>query len=190
MGTNLKELRLIQQAQGGHSHAFTELIQPYQHRVYALALHKLNHPQEAEDIVQETVLRVYVHLNRYKQPFKFSTWVFRIATNLCIDRLRKRIRTLSLDAPVSLCSDHNRYPCLADRNRTPEEVLLEQEEYAALRDAMEKLPSHYRSVLFLRYMKEMTLSDIGKTLKIPVTTVKSRVHRGRKALKSHMATSG
>lgn len=190
MGTNPRELRLIQQAQRGHSHAFTELIQPYQHRVYTLALNKLNHPQEAEDIVQETVLRVYVHLNRYKQPFKFSAWVFRIASNLCIDQLRKRKSVLSLDAPVNLCPNHNRYSRLVDQNRTPEEVLLEREEYAVLREAMKKLPSHYQSVLLLRYMKEMPLSDIGKTLKLPVTTVKTRVHRGRKALKRHLAASG
>ncbi|OYD06836.1 sigma-70 family RNA polymerase sigma factor [Paludifilum halophilum] len=165
------------------------MVQPYRQRVYSLAYQKLNHAQEAEDIVQETILRVYVHLKRYNCRHKFSTWVYRIASNLCIDRIRKKKAVFYLDSPVDTDTRDDWYQRLSISVETPEESLLKRERRTELLRAVGQLPPNYRSVIFLRYMRHLPLSDIGRMLHLPVNTVKTRVHRGREALKHQLAAS-
>ncbi|EGK09613.1 ECF family DNA-directed RNA polymerase sigma subunit SigW [Desmospora sp. 8437] len=181
------EKKWIALAQSGDENAFVQLIRPYEHPLYLLAYRKLKHPQEAEDIVQETLLRAYSHLNRFNRRNQFSTWIYRIASNLCIDRMRKKKADFYLDAPLEQGKETCLYQYIPASDKTPEELFFEGERRREVRQAMHELPSHYQSVMFMRYMKEMPLAEIGEALSVPVTTVKTRVHRGRKALVRQLA---
>ncbi|MDR6227602.1 sigma-70 family RNA polymerase sigma factor [Desmospora profundinema] len=183
------EASLIRLAQAGNQAAFIELIQPYHRSIYSLAYRKLRHPQEAEDITQETILRVYSHLNRFRNGHRFSSWIYRIARNLCIDRLRKKQADIHLDSSWGIGSERDWYQRLPVGGPSPEECLLAEEEKNELRRALKRLPANYRSVMHLRYMKQLPLADIGKILRLPVNTVKTRVHRGREALRNQLASS-
>jgi RNA polymerase sigma-70 factor (ECF subfamily) len=185
MKSKRSETTLIRLAQMGDEAAFVELIQSYRCSIYRLAYRKLSHHQEAEDITQETMLRVYLYLNRFRHEHRFSSWIYRIAHNLCIDRLRKKNAVLYLDA--SHHSDWVRR--LSFDEPGPEELALTKEAKNELRRAMNHLPAIYRSVMHLRYMDQLPLADIGQILRIPINTVKTRVHRGREALRHQMGAS-
>ncbi|MNN45219.1 ECF RNA polymerase sigma factor SigW [compost metagenome] len=146
----------------------------------------LSNRHEAEDIVQETFLRVYKNWNRYDEKQKFSTWIYRIATNLCIDRLRKRKPSYYLDAEMNDQEGMDGYSLIPGDERTPESEYLLSETQQMIHHAIEGLPAKYKSVIILRYLQEMSLQEIGDILDMPVTTVKTRVHRGREFLRKKL----
>jgi len=180
------ETRLARLARKGDHRAFAELVELYKDKLYHLARRMLSQRQEAEDIVQETFLRVYNHLDRYDENQKFSTWIYRIATNLCIDRLRRRRQVYSLDAESSEHEGLDGYAMLPSDDRTPESELLLSETQRILHDAIETLPAKYKSVIVLRYLQDLSLQEISEVLDMPVTTVKTRVHRGREFLRKKL----
>lgn len=189
MKTKRDEKEWIARAKSGDRNAFVQLIGPYRRSLYLLAYRKLKHPEEAEDIVQETLIRVYTHLNGFNCQHSFSSWIYRIASNLCIDRIRKRKADVYLEAPLDQKEGRCLYHYIPAGDPTPEEIFFDRERHREVRQALTELPSNYRSVMFLRYMKEMPLAEIGEVLSMPVTTVKTRVHRGRKALVNRLAAS-
>lgn len=183
------ETRLVKLAKTGDRGAFADLVELYKDKIYHLGYRMLGNRQEAEEIVQETFLRVFRSLERYDESMKFSTWIFRIGTNLSIDRLRKRKISYSLDAEVVSDRDgegSDWYGMLASEDPTPEEQILLSETQRRIRDAIETLPEKYKSVVILKYMEDMSLQEIGDVLGMPVTTVKTRVHRGREFLKKKL----
>jgi len=155
----------------------------YTDKIFHLGYRMLNQRQEAEEIVQETFLRVYNHLGRYDENQKFSTWIYRIATNLCIDRLRRRKITYSLDADLTEGEGVDWHATLASNQGDPEKELILSETQQQIRQAIETLPDKYKTVVILRYLHDMSLQEISDVLNIPVTTVKTRVHRGREFLR-------
>ena len=181
---NYIETRLVQLTKKGDRRAFEELVDLYKDKIDHLGYRMLHHSHEAEDIVQEAFLRVYLHLDRYDENQKFSTWIYRIATNLCIDRLRKRKASYSLDAEVQ---DNEGgmdwYSMLPSNEQSPEDQLLLTEKQLRIRKAIETLPEKYKAVVLLRYMEDMSLQEIGDVLNMPVTTVITRVHPGRDYLR-------
>jgi RNA polymerase sigma-70 factor (ECF subfamily) len=180
------EARLARMAIKGDQQAFAELVGLYQDKLYHMAYRMLNNRQEAEDVVQEAFLRVYNNLERYDDNMKFSTWIYRIATNLCIDRLRKRRPSYSLDAESSEFEGLDGYAMIPSDNRTPESETLLSETQRIIHQAMETLPPKYKTVMVLRYLHELSLQEIGDALGMPVTTVKTRVHRGREFLRKKL----
>jgi RNA polymerase sigma-70 factor (ECF subfamily) len=142
--------------------------------------------QEAEDVVQETFLRVYKNLERYDESLKFSTWIYRIATNLCIDRLRKRKPSYSLDAESTDHEGLDGYSMIPSDNRTPESELLLTETQRIIHESIDSLPPKYKTIMMLRYIQEMSLQEISDVLDMPVTTIKTRVHRGREFLRKKL----
>ncbi|WP_166246155.1 RNA polymerase sigma factor SigW [Paenibacillus turpanensis] len=177
------ETRLAKLAREGNRRAFADLVELYKDKMFHLGLRMLSNRQEAEDIVQETFLRVYMNLDRYDENQKFSTWIYRIATNLCIDRLRKRKASYSLDAEISDGEGQDFYSMLRSEDPTPEDVLLLSETKQKIHNAIRELPEKYKSVVILRYLHDLSLQEIGDVLNMPVTTVKTRVHRGREYLR-------
>jgi RNA polymerase sigma-70 factor (ECF subfamily) len=172
-------------AQMGDLEAFGAVVEAYQDQLYTLALRLLCDSAEAQDAVQETLLRVYQHLPRYDDRFKFSTWVYRIATNACIDRLRRRRSESSLDGwsedgEGSLAFLHER---IASTVPTPEQALVQSETVSEVQRALGDLPPLYRTVIVLRYVQDLSLQEISDILHVPITTIKTRIHRGREALK-------
>lgn len=180
------DTRLVKLARKGDQIAFAELVDLYKDRLFHLAYRMLFNRHEAEDIVQETFLRVYKNWHRYDEKQKFSTWIYRIATNLCIDRLRKRKPSYYLDAEMNNQDGLDGYTLIPGDERTPETEYLLSETQQIIHQAIEGLPAKYKSVIVLRYLQELSLQEIGDVLDMPVTTVKTRVHRGREFLRKKL----
>ena len=184
---NYVEARLAKLSLGGDRRAFAELVEMYKDRIFRLAYRMLGNNQEAEDVVQETFLRVFTNLHRYDESQKFSTWIYRIAANLCIDRLRKRKNLYSLDADMTDNSEGSDwYSLLPSNEKTPESHMMVSETQEQVRKAIDALPEKYKSVVILRYLHDLSLQEIGEVLDMPVTTVKTRVHRGREYLRKKL----
>ncbi|RJX39199.1 RNA polymerase sigma factor SigW [Paenibacillus pinisoli] len=183
---NVLENRLARLALKGDQQAFAELVDLYQDKLFHMAYRMLNNRQEAEDVVQDTFLRVYKNLERFDETLKFSTWIYRIATNLCIDRLRKRKPTYSLDAESQEYDGLDGYSMIPSDNRTPESELILSDTQRIIHQAMESLPPKYKSVMMLRYIQDLSLQEVGDILDMPVTTIKTRVHRGREFLRKKL----
>ncbi|MCD9025689.1 RNA polymerase sigma factor SigW [Cohnella silvisoli] len=180
------ETRLARLALKGDQRAFAEIVDLYKDKLYHLAYRMTGNRQEAEDVVQEAFLRVYKNLDRYDENQKFSTWIYRIATNLSIDRLRKRRAIYSLDAESSDHEGLDGYAMLPSDDRTPESELLLSETQRLIHEAIATLPVKYKSVMILRYLQDLSLQEISDVLDMPVTTVKTRVHRGREFLRKKL----
>ncbi len=180
------ETRLARLARKGDQRAFAEIVDLYKDKLYHLAYRMTSNRQEAEDVVQETFLRVYKNLDRYDENQKFSTWIYRIATNLCIDRLRKRRAVYSLDAESTEHDGLDGYSMMPSDERTPETELILTETQKLIRDAIQTLPVKYKSIMILRYLQDLSLQEISDVLDMPVTTVKTRVHRGREFLRKKL----
>lgn len=180
------ETRLAKLSRNGDRGAFAELVELYKDKLFHLGLRMLGQTHEAEDIVQETFLRVYTNLQRYDEHQKFSTWIYRIATNLCIDRLRKRKPNYSLDAEIPDGEGSDWYSMLSSDQAGPDTVFILSETQQHIRDAIDALPEKYKSVVILRYLQDLSLQEISDILNMPVTTVKTRVHRGREFLRKKL----
>ncbi|GKU76646.1 RNA polymerase sigma factor SigW [Paenibacillus sp. L3-i20] len=183
---NVVENGLARLALKGDQGAFAKLVDIYQDKLFHMAYRMLNNRQEAEDVVQDTFLRVHKNLDRFDEALKFSTWIYRIATNLCIDRLRKRKPTYSLDAESNDYDGLDGYSMIPSDNRTPESELILSDTQRIIHQAMESLPPKYKTVMMLRYIQDMSLQEVGDILDMPVTTIKTRVHRGREFLRKKL----
>lgn len=180
------DVRLAKLARKGDQRAFAEIVELYKDKIFHLAYRMLNNQHEAEDIVQETFLRVYKNLDRYDENQKFSTWIYRIGTNLCIDRLRKRKPSYSLDADMNDQEGMDGYSMIPSDDRTPESEMLISETQRIIHQAIESLPAKYKTIMILRYIQDMSLQEISEVLTLPVTTIKTRVHRGREFLRKKL----
>lgn len=177
------EARLVALAREGHRGAFAELVELYKSKIYHLAYRMLGNLQEAEDVVQDTFLRMYEHLHSYDRSRKFSTWLYRIATNLCIDRLRRRRAVYSLDADMSEGEGMDGYSVLPAEEPGPEDNLVLSERQRIIMEAIASLPDKYKAAVALKYYQDLSLQEISEILQIPVSTVKTRIHRGREYLR-------
>lgn len=176
----------IKQVKKGDQNAFGEIVEIYKNKVYQLCYRMLGNRHEAEDVSQEAFIRAYVNINTFKQDFKFSTWLFRIATNLCIDRIRKKKPDYYLDAELSGTDGLNMYSQVAADVELPERELESLELQETIQKEILKLPEKYRSVIVLKYIEELSLNEISEILDLPLGTVKTRIHRGREALRQQL----
>ncbi|MDY0407132.1 RNA polymerase sigma factor SigW [Virgibacillus sp. 179-BFC.A HS] len=176
----------IKQVKKGDQSAFEEIVAFFQNKIYQHCYRMLGNAHEAEDIAQEAFIRAYVNIHSYDEKRKFSTWLFRIATNLTIDRLRKRKPDYYLDAQVKGTDGLNMYSQLAADERLPEEQVQDMELQSWISQEIAKLPAKYRSIIMLRYLEEFSLQEISDILDIPLGTVKTRIHRGREALRKKL----
>ncbi|MGB8954010.1 MAG: RNA polymerase sigma factor SigW [Tumebacillaceae bacterium] len=183
----LLEYRVVKRAQKGDRMAFAELVELYKDKLYNLAYRMMGNAQEAEDVAQEAFLRAYKNLDSYNAKHKFSTWIYRIATNLCIDKMRKKKPDYSLDAAVDGIEGADMYTRIASSERTPEEEYVRAETQTEVQAAIESLPDNYRAAVVLKYMHDMSLQEIAEVLEVPVSTVKTRIHRGREALRASLS---
>lgn len=188
MQGNQLEQRLIEQAKNGNESAFIQLVERYKDKIFYLGLRMLRSAQDAEDIAQETFLRVYTNLDRFDVKHQFSTWIYRIASNLCIDRIRKKKPRFSLDEPIANDEGgQDWYSLQAGDEPTPEQTLLSLETRTEVLEALEQVPPQYKAAIVLRYFHDLSLAEIGEVLSLPVTTVKTRLHRGREALRKKLS---
>ncbi len=183
----LVEKRLAARARTGDREAFEELVEIYKDKIVQLGYRMLGNKHEAEEVAQETFIRVYVNLNKYDATHKFSTWIYRIASNICIDRIRKRRHAYSLDAEIHQDGEQNLYAALPDTSKSPEEQAVLGEMQVAVHDAVMSLNPTYRTVMVLRYFHDMSLQEISDVTNLPVSTIKTRIHRGREALRKKLS---
>jgi RNA polymerase sigma-70 factor (ECF subfamily) len=167
----------------GDLNALSDLIARYQNRLYRYLLRIVRQPAEAEDLFQQTWLKVVEKIGAFDAGRNFDAWLFTLARNLAIDHLR-RVRPQSLDEPLA----HSRYgETVADRipsrDDTPLEHALAAERRTAIGDAMSALPLIYREVLTLRFEEEMKIEDIAQVTAVPVSTAKSRLRRSLEQLR-------
>ncbi len=179
---------LVQAALEGDDRAFAELVSRYSGALYRLAWRMLRNEEEARDAVQEVFLRVHRALASFDQRRKFSTWILRITTNHCIDRIRRRrLKTLS----INVDDDEDRAPIdLVDNGPTPEANYGRASLQEMLDGLVAKLPPIYRAVVELRYKQQLAYEEIAQVLEIPLGTVKARLHRAHRQLKESIEATG
>ncbi len=168
---------LVARVLGGDQAAFSELVELYQQQVYNLTYRMLGNVGEAEDAAQEAFLRAYQHLDRYDPARPFKTWLLSIASNYCIDRLRKRRLTwLSIDEPLPP------HPNLTSSAPGPEEAVVLQERSHAIQELLGGLAPDYRAAVILRYWYDMSYAEIAEMLDTTESAIKSRLFRARQTL--------
>lgn len=176
----------INQVLKGDQNAFCEIVELYKDKVFQICFRMLGNRHEAEDLAQEAFVRAFINIHSFNIQMKFSTWLYRIATNLCIDRLRKKKPDYHLDAEIAGTDGLNMYSQIAADIMMPEEVLESLELQESIQGAISKLPEKYRSVIVLKYIEELSLKEVSEILDLPVGTVKTRIHRGREALRKQL----
>jgi RNA polymerase sigma-70 factor (ECF subfamily) len=179
---------VIRRAQAGDAAALLELVQGQQTYVYSIALSIMRNPADAADMTQEAFIRLLRGLSTYRAETKFTTWLYRLVTNVCLDGLRRRGRPVeSLDMVESgTAEDESRAPSerLADTDRQtqPEPTLELSESAAEVRSALEQLPTAQRLALTLHYFEDMRYEEVAETMGLPLNTVKSHLRRGKERL--------
>lgn len=176
----------IKQVRKGDQNAFGEIVELYKDKVFQLCFRMLGNSHEAEDISQEAFMRAYINIERYNIDRKFSTWLYRIATNLCIDRIRKKKPDYYLDAEVAGTEGLTLYSQIPASQLAPDEEVSKIELQEIIQNEILKLPEKYRAVIVLKYIEELPLLEISKILDLPIGTIKTRIHRGREALRKQL----
>jgi RNA polymerase sigma-70 factor (ECF subfamily) len=178
---------VVAQAREGHEDAFRELVRRYQRPVFSLVYRMVRDRELAEDLAQETFVKVLNAIDSYKPAFKFSSWIFKIANNAAIDHLRRReLDTLSLEgAPDATTPDRVEATTLqiSDHAESALEELEARELGSAIERAIELLRPEYRSCILLRHVEGRSYEEIAEILDLPLGTVKTYIHRARAQLK-------
>ncbi|MBM7663187.1 RNA polymerase sigma-70 factor (ECF subfamily) [Bacillus mesophilus] len=173
----------IKQVKAGDQNAYSEIVEIYKDKVFQLCYRMIGNIHEAEDLAQEAFIRAYINIDSYHMDKKFSTWLYRIATNLSIDRIRKKKPDVFLDAEVKGTDGLTMYSQLAAEGNTPEDEVESLELQQTVQEEILKLPDKYRAVIVLKYIEELSLKEISHILDLPISTIKTRMHRGREALR-------
>jgi len=185
--TDLKERELIRRAKQGDMLAFEELILQHEKIVYNLALRMMNHSEDAQDISQEVFLKAYRSLQNFDERSAFSTWLYRITHNTCIDEMRKRKGKQSYSLEEELESaDGSMQRQVADAGDTPEESLMRKEQKSEILQALDTLSEEHKAAIILRDVKGMAYEEIAEILELSLGTVKSRISRARNQLKTEI----
>ncbi len=181
-----EDIQLITRARSGDETAFRALLDKYERAVYSICLRMIRNRDEAADLAQEAFIKVFAMLERYNPSYAFSSWLFKITSNLCIDYLRKRrIETFAMDEPIS--GDHGDIQRQYEApDLDPEQRYIRNEKMERLGEAIENLPPHYRIMLILRHQENLSYEEIADSLDIPLGTVKARIHRAREMLKASL----
>jgi RNA polymerase sigma-70 factor (ECF subfamily) len=177
----------------GDASAFTPFVESFQSKVFQYTWLMCGQREDAEEVAQDTLLKVFESFDQLREPEHVKAWVFRIAKNYCMMKRRRSVfapeRELSLDellpgadSPGIAASDR-----VPDRRELPEQELLRKELNGALETAMQELPANYRSVVLLRDVDGLSTAEVAEVLELSLDVVKQRLHRGRLALRKRLA---
>ncbi|WP_448519115.1 RNA polymerase sigma factor [Rhodoflexus sp.] len=179
----LADFKLIDKAINGDEKAYAELMRRYKKPVYHTLLKMVRNPDDADDLTIEAFAKAFKNLPKFKKDYTFSTWLFRIATNNCIDFIRrKRLETTSINTGYS---DENGDPIdidVRDENLNPQENTINLQKIEIVRTMVTLLPDKYQQLVQLRYFDELSYEEIAKHLNAPLGTVKAQLHRARELL--------
>lgn len=160
----------------GDANAFTVLVDRYKDLVFTLALRMMKHREEAEEVAQDTFIKVYKSLNKFKGDSKFSTWIYRVALNTCLDRLKKNKRQ-QYTVEINEYTEHQ----IKTLDNALDKI-EEKEREQAMQDCLALLPSEDSFLLTLYYFEELSLEEIGKIVDLKINNVKVKLFRSRKKL--------
>jgi len=182
----LRDLKLVKRArETGDRKAYAELLQNNYESLYAMLLRMTGDAGDADDLTMEAFSKAFNKLDQYTSDFAFSTWLFRIGTNNCIDFLRRTRKDFNpdpdsfSDLPEEPAVNPTELPCLSPG---PEEALISKQQAKQLRKIVESLKPHYRELVEMFYFQEKSVEEIAGLLEIPESTVKVRLFRARELL--------
>jgi RNA polymerase sigma factor (sigma-70 family) len=185
-----QDLILVEQARNGNEKAFASLLNRYRDSIYFMLLKMVNNASDAEDLTIEAFGKAFRNLESYTPTFAFSTWLFKIATNNCIDFIRKKQASPSIiDHGQDEDMDNFTVNIQSD-TLDPEEALIHHQKITALREIVSQMKPRYRSLIELRYFKEYSYDEISAELDLPIGTVKAQLFRAKTLLYNILNKSG
>ncbi len=175
-----RDYTLVQQAVNlGDQKAYAELLNNYRDSLYFMMLKMTNNPIDADDLTIEAFGKAFNKLSQYSPEYAFSTWLFRIAANNCIDFMRRNSR-IKIATPQGSEEYQNDYPANIPSNLPgPDDRIIEKQKIRLMHEVVEKLKPHYRMLIEMRYFKELSYEEIATELSLPVGTVKAQLFRAR-----------
>ena len=183
------DLYLVEQAKNGSEKAFAILMNRYRDSIYFMLLKMVNNPSDAEDLTIEAFGKAFSNLDLYTPRFAFSTWLFKIATNNCVDFIRKKQVS---PTPLDHLQDSMENVTLNIQSDLPEpeESMINHQKIAALKDIVNQMKPRYKSLIELRYFKEYSYEEISSELKLPIGTVKAQLFRAKILLYNILVKTG
>lgn len=182
----MNEKELIARLQARDEAAFEELIRQYEKKVYSLCARMCGNAEDAEEAAQDAFLALWRGIDRFRQESSLSTWIYRLASNACIDLMRRKKKgagSVSLD-------DEELFVDAVDPAPQPHEEAERRETQRLLQEGLLSLPAEYRSILLLREIEGLSYSEISTALDLELGTVKSRISRGRTLLRNFLSVNG
>ena len=174
----------------GDVNAFEDLVTEHEKGVYAIAQRMTGNAEDAADMTQETFIKAYNSLSSFRGDSKFSVWLYRIATNVCLDFLRSRSRKPTVSLSVEDDDGEETQMDIADESQSPEQLLERGLTRDAVRRGLKSLSPEYRQILLLREIQGLSYEEIAEALALEVGTVKSRIFRARKRLCAFLLQDG
>lgn len=187
--TEVSEKKIIEKVLGGDANAFEELVLKYEKTVYNLALRMVGDRDDAFDMTQEAFIKAYGSLSSFRGDSKFSVWIYRITTNVCLDFLRSKSRKQQVSLTVS-DDDEDAQLDIPDPSSDPEQQLMQKMSMQSVEEGLKTLPDKQRQILVMRELGGMSYAEIGAALSLEEGTVKSRIFRARKRLCTFLLDSG
>lgn len=188
--TNLPDADVVALAQRGREDAFRELVRRYERPVFSLIFRMVRDSATAEDLSQDTFIKVLNHIDKYRPEFKLSSWLFKIANNVAIDHLRRRqLNTISMDGSphASTASDIEGTSFdIASQDENALDEMASKELGSAIERAIGSLRPEYRQCILLRHVEGRSYEEIAATLDLPLGTVKTYIHRARHQLRESL----
>ena len=187
----MTEQELVTRAKAGDQQAFEQLVLDNQNRIYSLAVRLTGDREEGADLAQEAFVKAWQGLPAFQGESSFATWLYRLATNLCLDHLRaQKRRTQSMGPALSLDDEENGPVQVADQQLQPQEAVERSERRRALERGLASLPDHHRQVLIMRELSGLSYQEIAQVLDLDLGTVKSRIARARLSLRKILLEDG
>lgn len=182
---------LVQKAIGGDQKAYAVLMNRYRNSIFHMMLKMVSNREDADDLTIEAFGKAFHKLHSYAPNYAFSTWLFKIAINNCIDHIRKkRIQLLSIDDPIEHNSENDYSNNIRSTALNPEQSMVRQQRVKLMRTVLTKLSDKYRQMIELRYFEELSYDEIAVRLDIPLGTVKAQLFRAKEILHNLLLSPG
>lgn len=186
----LEDLQLVERAVQGDQSAYTRLLDKYRESVYFTMLKMVKNADDAEDLTIEAFGKAFNRIQQYSPNFAFSTWLFKIASNNCIDFIRKkRIKVTSMDTGITKSDGEVIYFDASSDTLDPQETMMQKQKVNAMREVVSKLKPRYRELIEKRYFEELSYEEIAEELNLPLGTVKAQLFRARDFLSNMMEST-
>ncbi len=188
--TREQEASIVRKVLGGDANAFETLVLEYEKNVYNIALRMTGNSEDAADMTQEAFIKAYNSLQSFRGDSKFSVWLYRIVSNVCLDFLRSKNRRPTVSLSVEDDDGEDAQLDVADESQSPELLLDRKLTRDSVRRGLDSLPPDYRQILLLREIQGLSYDEIAQALSLEVGTVKSRIFRARKRLCTFLIDDG